>query len=176
MAAEQAAREVFKEFTGDGRLADTGAFLVVPTYDIEERCPVYFSTAQALADPDAHNLLLRDVLRAAVAAPAILAPVRLHCPGIYAHKDYSTFVDGWAKDPHGVTGHWLGRRGFSPPLAAYWTAESLLGEDFIRLSPRLPPGLDNVANARPEQLRALCRTVEKQVLGNDIDHAQSRGN
>eukprot|EP00741_Cyanophora_paradoxa_P022425 tig00021489_g21651.t1 len=198
---------ILKEFGGDCRLADTGAFLVIPTYDIEERCPVYFSTSQALADPDAHNFLLPDVVHAAVAAPAILAPVRLHCPGVYAHKDYSTFVDGClTQNNPALIAHaeasrlFPGRRILMVSLgtgsadvpmnsqaASRWNAfkwlvpaiecmldgtgdcatdlaESLLGDNFIRLSPRLPPGLDSVADARPQQLQALCRTVEKQLL------------
>eukprot|EP00741_Cyanophora_paradoxa_P020509 tig00000227_g19796.t1 len=81
---------VLREAVGDLRLSDLAAFAVFPAYDLEERSPVFFSSAQALASPATHNLLLRDVTRAVAISGSLFKPARLKAPGLYEHKDASS--------------------------------------------------------------------------------------
>jgi len=70
---------VLSHYLGDLRLSDIGQVgpdVLVPTYDLMARRPYLFDSRMARADPD-HDYLLRDVVRAAAAAPTYFEPAVL---------------------------------------------------------------------------------------------------
>eukprot|EP00741_Cyanophora_paradoxa_P001197 tig00000459_g1155.t1 len=198
--------KLLAELGSGARLTDVAAFVLVTAFDIEERSPLVFSTAQALRSP-AHNVRLCDIALATSAAPLLFPPARLHIPGIYTHKDYGTFIDGWlvqnnpsllayaeaarvfpgrkvlllnlgtgdADEPlsWAETRQWGALRWIEPLFqcmlgganeSAALAARQLLGDDFLRLSPRVPPEIDRMADASPANLTSLARAVETQVM------------
>lgn len=81
---------VLAEKLEDARLRDAVTDVIVTSYDIERRAPVFFRSAAAKQTPDS-DFYMRDVARATSAAPTYFEPVRLPAPA--PHPAY-TLVDG----------------------------------------------------------------------------------
>lgn len=88
---ERGRREVLgKRFEG-ARLRDALTEVIVTSYDIEGRKPVFFRTTPAKQSPDTHDFAMRDVALATSAAPTYFRPVRL--PGLGSTGEL-VLVDG----------------------------------------------------------------------------------
>jgi patatin-like phospholipase/acyl hydrolase len=75
---------------GDARLSEAKTGVLVTSYDIERRQPIFFRCAKAVDDPE-HDYAMRDVARATSAAPTYFEPKRLDAAS--PAPDYA-LVDG----------------------------------------------------------------------------------
>ncbi len=84
---------VLQKYFGTHKLSDAETNLVVPTYDIERRCPVFFKSYKEKFK----NVLMWQVARAASAAPTFFEPYKLEMP----NGDYFSLIDGgmYANNP-----------------------------------------------------------------------------
>jgi len=83
--------QVLSHIFGEGRLSQTSGHVVIPAYDIERDEPYLFDSRRARLDPQNEDFLVRDVARAASAAPTYFPPVRL---ARTARDGYLALVDG----------------------------------------------------------------------------------
>ena len=83
--------EVLKRKLGDARLKDALTDVLVTSYDIGRRQPLFFRSVRAKDEPEEHDFAMRDVARATSAAPTYFEPARL--PAKPPHPAY-TLVDG----------------------------------------------------------------------------------
>lgn len=74
---ERGRRKVLEERYGPTRLSEALTEVIVPSYDIEGRNPVFFRRASARERPQTHDFAMRDVALATSAAPTYFKPVRL---------------------------------------------------------------------------------------------------
>jgi uncharacterized protein len=75
--SEEGRRKVLSERFQEARLKETLTEVLITSYDIEGRRPVFFRTALALEKPETHDFAMRDVALATSAAPTYFRPVRL---------------------------------------------------------------------------------------------------
>jgi len=68
--------EALKRYLGDAELKDALTDVLVPVYETERREPFFFRSGRARENP-AKNFKMRDVVRAAVAAPTYFKPVEV---------------------------------------------------------------------------------------------------
>ena len=72
--------QVLQDYLGSATLADCIKPIVVTSYDIESRSPVFFKTSHAQSHATC-NFLLTDVVRATSAAPTYFEPKMIHQEG-----------------------------------------------------------------------------------------------
>ena len=72
---------------GEARLDEAGTLVEIPAYEIEDRKHFFFRS-------DRHTFLMRDVARAATAAPAYFPPVTLPIDRRVSRKGYVALIDG----------------------------------------------------------------------------------
>jgi len=87
--------EVLAEKLGDARLKDALCEVIVTSYDIERRSPIFFRSALARESPE-QDFLAREVALATSAAPTYFEPVRLTAPppqSAYALVDGGVFAN-----------------------------------------------------------------------------------
>lgn len=91
-------RKVLEDHFQETRLSEALTEVIVPSYDIEGRNPVFFRRASARERPQTHDFAMRDVALATSAAPTYFKPVRL--PGGESSGDM-VLVDGgvYANNP-----------------------------------------------------------------------------
>jgi len=87
---ETGIESVLAEYFGDCRLRDSLTDLLIPSYEIERRFPFFFRSSAARVRED-YDFPMRDVARAASAAPTYFAPVKLHSGNTNA---YYALIDG----------------------------------------------------------------------------------
>jgi len=81
---------VLSEKLGEARLKEALTDVIVTSYDIERRTPIFFRSTLAKTSAD-HDFLAREVALATSAAPTYFEPVRLSAPA--PEPDYA-LVDG----------------------------------------------------------------------------------
>ncbi len=81
---------VLQNYFGDARLEHALTNVLIPAYEIEERARFVFSSK----DDNTRHFLMRDVARAATAAPTYFPPVRLQSSRPPNKKGYVSLVDG----------------------------------------------------------------------------------
>ncbi|MEZ5831749.1 MAG: patatin-like phospholipase family protein [Dongiaceae bacterium] len=82
--------EVLEGYFGDCRLKDALCDVVVPAYEIERRFPFFFKVSNARAK-QYYDYPMKQVIRAATAAPTYFEPARIEIDG---PNDYYALVDG----------------------------------------------------------------------------------
>lgn len=82
--------EVLREYFGEARLKDTLSNVMIPAYEIERRIPFFFRSWMA-RDSEESDFAVRDIIRAATAAPTYFEPARIQARD---SSDYFAFVDG----------------------------------------------------------------------------------
>jgi predicted acylesterase/phospholipase RssA len=82
--------EVLEGYFGDTRLKDALCDVVVPAYEIERRFPFFFKVSKARTK-QYYDYPMKQVIRAATAAPTYFEPMRIEIDG---PNDYYTLVDG----------------------------------------------------------------------------------
>ena len=89
--------DALSEELDDAQLRDALTNVLVTAYDIEQRKPVFFRSAQAQEDA-ARDFLMRDVARATAAAPTYFEPAgALIDGGVFAtNPGMCAFVDAYA--------------------------------------------------------------------------------
>jgi len=81
---------VLEGYFGDRRLKDALCDVVVPAYEIERRFPFFFKVSNARAK-QYYDYPMKQVIRAATAAPTYFEPARITIDG---PNDYYALVDG----------------------------------------------------------------------------------
>lgn len=81
---------VLDDYFGETRLKDALAEVIVPAYEIERRFPFFFKTSNARAKAY-YDYPMKDVIRAATAAPTYFEPMQIQVDG---PNDYYALVDG----------------------------------------------------------------------------------
>ena len=81
---------VLEGYFGDCRLKDALCDVVVPAYEIERRFPFFFKTSKARTK-QYYDYPMKQVIRAATAAPTYFEPARIAIDG---PNDYYALVDG----------------------------------------------------------------------------------
>jgi uncharacterized protein len=69
--------EVLKDQFGDCRLSEAKTGVIVTSYDIQRREPVFFRSAKAKDDPDDYDFPMWEVARATSAAPTYFEPAKV---------------------------------------------------------------------------------------------------
>lgn len=82
--------EVLDGYFGETRLKDALCDVVVPAYEIERRFPFFFKVSKARTK-EYYDYPMKQVIRAATAAPTYFEPARI---GIDGPNDYYALVDG----------------------------------------------------------------------------------
>ncbi|MGA1872994.1 MAG: CBASS cGAMP-activated phospholipase [Thermoplasmatota archaeon] len=111
--------EVLEEYFGDARLRDSVKPVIIPSYEIESRCAWFFRSERAKVSRS-YDFLMKEVARAASAAPTYFQPAKLMAEG---DLDYYALIDG------GVFAN-------NPSLCTYVEARTLFpeAEDILFLS------------------------------------------
>lgn len=105
---------ILESMLGDRLLSDTIASVLIPAYDIERRTVKIFKNRQpATGTPEKADYRLRDVARAATAAPTLFRPARVKPVG---SDEAEALIDG------GVFAN-------NPALCGYMEARNIFGED-----------------------------------------------
>lgn len=81
---------VLKKYFGETHLKDALTDVIVTSYDIERRQPLFFKSWLAKQDP-LSDFPMRDVARATSAAPTYFAPAKIETEG---PTDYYALIDG----------------------------------------------------------------------------------
>jgi patatin-like phospholipase/acyl hydrolase len=81
---------VLAEYFGDSRLSHAVTDVLVTSYEIERRFPLFFKSASARRRPD-YDFPARDIARATSAAPTYFEPMRIPTG---TNSDYYTLIDG----------------------------------------------------------------------------------
>jgi uncharacterized protein len=81
---------VLEDYFGEARLKDALCDVVVPAYEIERRFPFFFKVVNARAK-QYYDYPMKQVIRAATAAPTYFEPARIPIDG---PNDYYALVDG----------------------------------------------------------------------------------
>jgi hypothetical protein len=89
--------EVLREYFGKAILSCALIPVTVTAYELEDGRPFFFSRE----DPKTNGYLMRDIIRAATAAPTYFPPAVLPASPTYEPKGYYALIDGgvFANDP-----------------------------------------------------------------------------
>lgn len=101
---------VLHEYLGDARLAESLVPVLLPSYEIERREPVFFKSHRAIEEPG-RDFWMRDAARATSAAPTYFEPARITPVGGGAPL---ALVDGGVYANNPMLCAWVEVRGLFP--------------------------------------------------------------
>lgn len=87
--SEEGIEQVLKDFFRDTLIGHALTFVIIPTYEIEDREHLFFNNYSVYG-----NFYMRDVARATSAAPTYFPPVKITVSTRVHSKGYLTLIDG----------------------------------------------------------------------------------